>query len=408
MLAPSSAATVRPMISSPSVLVVTNGRARGVLAAVRALSRAGWLVGVGTPNGVGMVTSSRYCARRHLVPRPRGDGQAFVAGVQRAVAEGHYDLVYGGGDDWMAALSTYRDGISSSVAHPSPDVVTAALDKVELARRAREVGLAAPRTEGASDTALAGWSGPVVVKCRSHWRPGQMHLHRVEARRYPDAAAAAGRVRALADDGFEPVLQEGIDGELGALIGLFHNGRLLGRVQQHTSGLWPTPSGVSCRAETVPIDEDLAGRCNRLLADLGWSGLVELQFLRDRHGVQHLIDLNGRFYGSMALANAAGTNLADAWARHTLGWPLPHLADGRPGVRFLWTAGDLRRAYAERRGGLLADVGSTLRWLPGATTSVWDPTDVGPTLDLATARFRRQPKEPALAANMDDRSRSSS
>lgn len=381
--------------------MVTNGRARGVLAAVRSLSLAGWVVGVGTPNGVGMVTSSRSCTQRHAVPRPRGDGAAFVSGVQRAVAAGQYDLVFGGGDDWMAALSTYREAIPARVAHPAPGVVTASLDKVGLVHRAREVGLAAPRTQVASDTALAGWPGPVVVKCRSHWSPGQVHLHRVEARRYPDAATATGRVQALMAEGFEPVLQERIDGHLGALIGLFHQGRLRSRVQQETSGLWPTPSGVSCRARTVPVDEGLAARAERLLADLGWSGLVELQFLRDRDGVQHLIDLNGRFYGSMALANAAGTNLADAWARQALGLPLPGLDDARPGVRFLWTAGDLRRAYAERRGGLLADVASTLRWLPSATTSVWDPGDVRPTLDLVTARFRREPAELASTAYVD-------
>lgn len=388
--------------------MVTNGRARGVLAAVRALTSAGWTVGVGTPNGVGMVTSSRSCARRHLVPRPRGDGSAFVCGVQHAVADGGYDVVFGGGDDWVGALATYSDAIPSRVAHPATDVVAAGLDKLGLVRRAHAVGLPVPRTEPADDAALASWDGPVVVKCRSHWRPGQVHRYRVEARRYPDTATAADQVRALVDGGFEPVLQQEIDGQLGALIGLVHHGRLVARVQQETSGLWPTPSGVSCRARTVPVDEDLADRATRLLADLGWSGLVELQFLRDSTGVQHLIDLNGRFYGSMALANAAGTNLADAWARQALGWPLPDLDDGRPGVRFLWTAGDLRRAFTERRRGLLADVGSTLRWLPGATTSVWHRSDIGPTVNLLTARFRREPSEEFYEAYDGDRSRSSS
>jgi hypothetical protein len=128
-------------------------------------------------------------------------------------------------------------------------------------------------------------------------------------------------------------------------------------------------------------------------------GLVELQYLRDDDGRRWLIDLNGRFYGSMALANAAGANLADAWARSALGRPLPSLPDGRPGVRFLWTAGDLRRAVVERRGGLVADVVSTLRELPRSRTSVWDPSDVGPTLDLATSRLRQPaPAVPAAGA----------
>lgn len=336
-----------------------------------------------------MVTASRRCGARYLVPRPRGDGQAFVAGVRAAVTDGGYDVVFGGGDDWMAALAEYRDQIPARVVHPGIEAVTAALDKVELARRAAAAGLSAPMTRPATEAALAAWTGPVVVKCRSHWHPGQQHRYRVEARHYSAATAARERVRYVRAAGFDPVLQQPVQGRLGALIGLFHEGRLLGRVQQETSRLWPTPSGVSTRAQTVPVDEDLAARATALLTELGWSGLVELQFLWDHQGEPHLIDLNGRFYGSMALANAVGPNLADAWGRQALGEPLPALSDGRPGVRFLWTAGDLRRAFAERRGGLLADVTSTLRWLPGAATSVWDLSDAGPTAHLIASRFRR-------------------
>lgn len=373
--------------------MVTNSRARGSLAAVRALAAAGWTVGAGTPDGAGMVTASSSCHRSHIVPRPRGSGEGFVEGVRAAAVDGGYDVVFGGGDDWMAALATYRSSIPSCVAHPSAPVVMAGLDKVDLARRAAAAGLPAPRTVAASDAALAAWDGPVVVKCRAHWRPGRAHPHRVEARRFPSADAAAERVCLLQDGGFEPVLQQCVDGSLGALVGLFVDGRLVGRVQQQTSGLWPTPSGVSCRAETVRVDEGLAAAADALLRGLGWSGLVELQFLWDADGVPHLIDLNGRFYGSMALANAAGANLPDAWGRCVLGLALPELRDAPPGVRCLWTAGDVRRATVERRGGLLADLASTLRRLPGATTSVWDRRDPGPTWELVAERLHPRRRE---------------
>jgi predicted ATP-grasp superfamily ATP-dependent carboligase len=374
-------------------LIVTVGRARGALAAVRALSSAGWVVGVGTPDGKGMVTASRWCQYRHVVPRPRGRGEGFVEGIRRAVHEVGYDVLFGGADDWMAALATYRDRVPTRVAHPAADTVAAAVDKLELIRRALAAGLVTPRTEAATDEVLAGWAGPVVVKCRAHWHPGQRHEYRIEARRYPDVAAATDRVRLLRDLGFDPILQETVDGRLGALIGLFHEGRLVGRVQQETSRLWPTPSGVSARAETVPVDEDLSTRAAALLTDLGWSGLVELQFLTDARGVRHLIDMNGRFYGSMALAIAAGVNLPDAWARQVLGRPEPYPEDARTGVRFVWTAGDLRRASKERRGGLVRDVLSTLRWARTATDSVWDRRDLGPTRELIAARLRRTARE---------------
>jgi predicted ATP-grasp superfamily ATP-dependent carboligase len=381
-----------------SALVVTVSRARGALAAVRALGRAGWTVGVGTPEGGGMLAASRWCHASHVVPRPRGNSEAFVEGVRAAVAEGGYSVVFGGADDWVAALATHRDRVPARVAHPGASTVESALDKQDMVRRAAKVGFRVPETEVASPEVLAAWDGPLVVKCRSHWSPGQRHLYRIDSRRYPDARAAAARIRLIQDAGLEPLVQRPVDGHLGALIGLFDDGRLLGRVQQRTLRLWPTPSGVSSRAQTVPVDDELAGRAVTLLSDLGWSGLVELQFLTGTDGVPQLIDLNGRFYGSMALACAAGPNLPDAWGRQALGLPMPALEDGLPGVRYVWTAGDVRRAFVERQGGLMADVGATLRWVPGAVTSVWDRRDARPVWHLIASRFRPEvPRADATA-----------
>ena len=370
------------------MLIVSVGRARGALTAARALAARGWSVGVGTPDGGGMIGASKWISACHRVPRPRGNCEGFVEGVRGTVALGGYDLVVGGSDDWMAALATYADRIPAVVGHPDSSTVMTALDKIELAERAGRAGLSAPRTRVADEAAVASWTGPVVVKCRAHWQPGQLHKYRIESRVFDDIDEAIDRIRLIRDAGLEPILQQPVEGELTALIGLMHDGRLTGRVQQTASRLWPTPSGVSSRAVTVEVDEQLAARCERLLSELGWSGIVELQFLRDRAGELHLIDFNGRFYGSLALALAAGVDLPDAWARLCLGDDVPDLPDAPPGHRFSWVAGDVRRASVERRGGLIRDVASSLRWSRGAATCVWDAHDLGPIRYLTRQRLR--------------------
>ncbi|MBG6179569.1 hypothetical protein [Arthrobacter sp. CAN_A1] len=383
----------------PRALVISTSRDRGALAGVRSLHQSGWLVGVGTPDDDGgMLGASVSCSSRHVIPRPRQDGTAFIEGVRRAVALGSYDVVFGGGDDWMAALATYRQDIPTRVAHPPATVVDAALNKVDLSARAQHLGLTAPRTLPATEQAIAEWQGPVVVKCLSHWAHGQTRPHRIEAKLFPDVVSAGPQIDRVRKAGAEPILQERVKGHLGALIGVFHDGRLDGRVQQVTSRLWPTPNGVSTRAETVPVDEELAARAEALLRDLGWWGLVELQFLIDNDGVHHLIDLNGRFFGSMALTNASRPGLTDLWGRLVLGKSVERLPDAIPGMRYAWTAGDLRRASVERRGGRIADVVDTLRWAGQSRHSVWDVKDLGPTLHLASARLRRVDRKPAPAA----------
>ncbi|MGJ9426276.1 ATP-grasp domain-containing protein [Nesterenkonia halotolerans] len=368
-------------------LIVSTARDRGSLAAVRALHRAGWTVGVGTPDGGGMVTASKACARRHVVARPRGDSAAFVHDVQEAVRSGGYDIVFGAGDDWMAALAEFREQIPVPVAHPPSSAVRTALDKLELAQAAARARITTPRTVAATPEALRLWIGPVVVKCREHWSPGQTMPYRIEAQRFDGPRQALPQMERIHAAGARAVLQKPVEGSLTALVGLFHHGRLDGRVQQISSRVFPTPNGVSTRAHTVPVEDELAARAESLLSDIGWEGLVELQFLLAEDGTPHLIDLNGRFYGSMALADAARPGLAHTWALRTLGEPTETLQDAAVGHRYAWGAGDVRRAMVERRDSLTRDLGETVRWARGARHSVWDLSDLGPTRQLVLDRL---------------------
>lgn len=365
-------------------LIVGPDRDRGAQAAARALGRAGWAVGVGTPGGPGVLGAARAAAVRHEVPCPRGDGSGFIDGVRRAVAEGSYDIVFGAGDDRVAAVSAYRRHIPAEVAHPAPDVLAAALDQVGLAERASRAGLGVLRTLPGTDASLAAWEGPVVVGCRARWVPGWTRPRPLAAELFPDAASAAARVHRIRAAGAEPVLREPVRGRLGALVGVHHDGRLHGRVQLVTSRLLSPPDGVPVRARTVTVDEALAARAEALLRGLGWWGLVELELSTGEDGAPRLVGLGGRFSGAVALAEAARPGLADAWARLALGRPVPRLPDARTGVRCAWVAGDLRRAVAERRGGLVADVADTLGWSLGARHGAEDQRRPGPARDPDT------------------------
>lgn len=383
-----------------AVLVLAHVRDRAAVTVARALRRHGWRVGAGTPRvSAGFVGASRAVSATHVVPRARGTLEEFVHAVTGAVETGGYDLVVGAGDDWMAALSHVADRLPVPVAAPRPAVVERALDKLSLVEAAHAAGLAAPRTWiPAPDVDPGAVPLPVVVKSRTHWRPGLTRRHRVEVELCRDADALAGqlaRIRAHHDD---PVLQQPVEGRLGALVGVVHEGRLRGRVQQIAPRLWPTPHGASARAVTVPVDPELARRSEVLLRQIGWVGLVELQFLTGDDGRSWLIDFNGRPFGSVALAEGARPGLLDAWVRGALGRPVPDLADGQVGVRYQWLAGDLRRARIERRGGLARDVGESLRWAVGARHSLARIDDPGPVAHLLTARFRPDDPDPDVLA----------
>jgi predicted ATP-grasp superfamily ATP-dependent carboligase len=168
------------------------------------------------------------------------------------------------------------------------------------------------------------------------------------------------------------------------------DGGVVAQEQQVAERIWPSTAGVSVRARTVEVDAELAARVARLLAGLGWWGLVQLQFLEPPGEAPRLIDFNPRFYGSFALAQASGPDFAGLWATLATGGDVPRGAVGAPGLRYHWLTGDLRRAVSDRDGGLVTDLTRSLLWGPGAVRGVWWARDPRPALEsVGTALTRR-------------------
>ena len=328
------------------------------------------------------MSRSRYVQRWYPVPFPGSVGAAFEGSLRAAVDDHAADVVVAAGDDWMLALAAAAPTLPSRVAHAPLSTLLRAVDKRSLTDAALAAGLAAPRTVSATAAGVASWEGPAVVKPRLHWSPGRPAGARVEARRASSPDELGLAVDAVRQAGGEAVLQEPVEGELMALAGVFVSGRLVGRVQQRAVRVHPA-MGISSRAETTAVDEALAEGVCRMLSGLDWSGLAQVQFLRGVDGVAKVIDLNGRFYGSMALAVAAGVNLPDLLARATMGDALGVVADALPGRRYVRVEGEMPRLLAQRS---LREVGATLRFAVGATQAVWDGRDPMPVLGQVSGR----------------------
>lgn len=367
------------------ILVLGSDRSRGALAGIRALGSRGWDVGVGSPTPGGPGRRSRFARRWHEVPLPGTDDNAFAKALGAAIEAADYDVVVAGGDDWLLALAACAPSLASTVAHPPLTTVLRAIDKLSLAEAATAAGLATPLTAPGSRDGMANWRGPAVVKPRLHWQPGRPPLPRVEAT-IATGADIARAVRAIEAVGGEPVLQEPIVGRLEALAGVFIGGEFRARVQQVAHRVHPA-MGISSRASTVAVDESLADGVARLLRSLGWFGLAQIQFLRGADGIPRVIDLNGRFYGSMALATSAGVNLPDVLGRAALGLPTDRASDARPGVRYVRLEGEARRVLEARS---LREAAGTLGFSLGATQALWSRRDPMPVVGALSERIRRR------------------
>ncbi len=366
-------------MTQPRALVLDSGRTRGALAAVRALGQAGWSVGVAS-TAPAPALLSRHTSFRHPIAPPEVDPDRFLECVRAAVASRGYEVVLPSADTEMVTLSERREEVDAVVPYPSHDAVMRALDKLELHRAAKAVGLPSPPTEESSARELAKWEMPLIVKPRLHStsdsNPERSRLKTHRAQDVSDVSSAAATIRSA--DGV-PVLQELTEGRLMAVaVVADRGGRLVTAVQQVASEVFPPRIGISARAQTVPLDPELESGIARLLRELDWFGLAQLQFMNPEQ--PKLIDFNGRLFGSLGLAVAAGANLPAIWAALATERPLPVDRQAELGRRYQWLEGDVRRALQVRDGGLVADLVATARYSFGSTGGVWRLEDPAPAL----------------------------
>jgi len=366
-------------------LVIDDGETAAALAGCRALAVDGWAVGLGAPRRATLTRSSRHVRDFHIVRSPEDDVEGFIADVGAALKSGGHEVVFGSADAHVLALSERRDQVPATVPYADHDTVLRSFDKYELVKAAERAGLAVPRTEVATAETLSSFTFPAVVKSRLQWALSSEResawLHTAVAE---DAQQAEALVAAMKEGGGDPVLQEKVSGQLMAFnVVVDRDHRVRARVQQRSSRIYPPMVGSSARAVTVPIEQDLAEGIDALMQDLGWFGMAQLQFLRSSEAdAPRLIDLNGRFYGSLPLAAAAGCNLAAMWAALATDREIQRPGPARVGARFQTLDSDVRRAVEERNGGLLGDLWSSIAFAPRAVHSTWNSGDPLPAIRL--------------------------
>jgi predicted ATP-grasp superfamily ATP-dependent carboligase len=363
-------------------LIVDQSRDRASLAAARMLHADGWEVGTGAAKP-STVSKSALTVRHHHVEEAETDEDRFIADIAEAVRVGGYEVVFCAYDVGLLVLSRRRGEIAPAIVpYAAHEIVERSFDKLAFTNAAQAVGLAVPRTEQASDDALAQWSGPVVVKARIHAPT------RYETRRFAGAEEAAPFVAELRAEGAQPLLQECITGQLGAVVVVVdRQGEVVAEVQQRCDRYWPADAGVTARARTIAPDADLSAGVGELVRRLEWFGLTEVEYLLDDRGVPRFTDFNGRFYGGIALAGRAGVNVAAAWARLATGRPVAPLPPQRVGVRFQWLNRDLA---ASRHADGLRGVAEALALAPRSAHSMVARGDLKPLLRVYVPELARR------------------
>lgn len=311
-------------------------------AAVRSLGRRGIGVVVAedhrSPAG-----RSKYCDRRVEVPSPAEDlagyGDALLALAKRPETLTVVPLR----EADVYTLSTRHREFAPHIATPWPEreTIEVAQDRHRLFETARAAGVSVPRTAHLEE--WDEWSEPSVVKPRYSVLQTGGRLVRPSVRLRsggkegePDHETLRGAMH------HTPLVQEYVPGteELG-FFALFEHGTPLATFQHRRLRSYHYTGGASVYREAID-DPGLKAAGLAVLDALDWHGPAMVEFKRDaRDGSLVLMEVNPRFWGSLALAIHAGVDFPYHYYRLAMGDPIEEPPDYEVGVASHVVRGEL-------------------------------------------------------------------
>jgi predicted ATP-grasp superfamily ATP-dependent carboligase len=329
-------------------VLVTDGENRAALAVTRSLGRAGHHVIVADRRANPLAAASRFSSSATLYPDPATDEAGFVDAVAQIVSAQSIDMLLPVADITTLAIAEHRHRFPPACLIPIPaaGVVAQAADKAHVLRTAEALGVPVPKTiyVGAAHLArdvLDGLVFPIVVKpCRSRARTptGWVSSSVTYA---GDAQSLLSRLQALPAEVFPVLLQERIAGDGLGVFMCCRNGEVLAEFSHKRLREKPPSGGVSVLCESIAMQPELRRSARMLLEALEWQGVAMVEFKSDpRDNVAKLMEINGRFWGSLQLAIDAGVDFPLILLESmTTGVAAPMPAY-RSGVRSRWLWGD--------------------------------------------------------------------
>lgn len=339
-------------------VLVTDGNERAALAITRALGREGIKVIVGAETQQSLAGASRYCSERVAYPSPYQHPRRFVDALLDVVRDQRVDALFPVSDIAMHVLGPEKARFAGHTHVPTPGAETfsAISDKYRLMQQAVTQGVSIPETifvpDGQLETIIDSVREfPVVVK------PGCSLVKEGEQWKKTSVCYAESRealIRLYNDTPYlrnPSLIQQRVIGEGQGLFVLMNEGVPLGMFAHRRLRERPPSGGVSVLRESIALPKAMVDATLKLLQPVKWHGVAMVEFKVDAvSGTPLLMEVNGRFWGSLQLAVDAGVNFPLRLLNMALG-KIDVLPENgyRIGVKSRWLLGDVDQLIMRMR-----------------------------------------------------------
>lgn len=327
-----------------------DGEQRSSLAVVRSLGSRGIEVDVASASEESLAAMSRFASARIVTPSPTLHPQRFQAWFRDVAKQSAYEMLLPMTDASVNLVTQAigEDRTDARIPLPSHRVCMTIQDKGTVMSIAHTVGVPIPSTwqptsEPELTELLAELTFPVVLKPRFSARlVGDQWIRGPVSYAHNAIELRAAFAQSL-QHGFAPLIQEMIYGEGRGVFLFVWNGELKAAFCHRRMREKPPWGGVSVLRDSVPYDAQLVNVSFRLLQALSWDrGAAMVEYKRDsRDGRLKLMEINGRFWGSLQLAVDAGMDIPMMAYEAVRGEKVPVRTDYRVGVVSRWFLGDL-------------------------------------------------------------------
>lgn len=334
------------------------------------------LVGIDTPIGLAIIRElgSRGVAVHGLARNPRALGiysrylrrayvrepgrEALIEQVVSIAAVAGCDRVMAVSEEDIVTLNAARPRLMRlKLLIPEGRQMELALDKSRTAEIARSVGIDVPQTWSLRDLAeldrlTCEFRYPLILK----WKNPLAAARRLEGTAIPFERARYCRTEtelrqalvALEPLDEFPLIQEYCSGHgLGQFLFMIDGAPLL-RFQHRRIHEWPPEGGFSTVCEAIPRNRhvQLMERSSALLRAMDWRGAAMVEYRYDpRSRRACLMEVNGRFWGSLPLAYHCGAPFAWLTYRVLGDGERPALDEPRSGLRARYMIPETRRLW---------------------------------------------------------------
>lgn len=300
-------------------IMLLDGYSYRTLACVRSFGKRGINFVVGGESRYDISLFSKYCKEKFIYTDPGVNISDFISDINYNIRNFKINIVLPTSEKAILAFDRNREKINGDLLIPKTEEIKMLFSKSNTLNIAKKLGVLTPKTFFLNDEninkIIKKIDFPAVIKAECSENVMGNKIVKGGNTSY------VYNGRDLLDEYYKRsrrtpnlIVQEFIDGFGIGVSGIFKNGKAIALFGHRRIREKNPLGGPSALAESISIDKNLLESTKKIIGKIGYTGPAMVEYKVDRNtNTPYLMEINGRFWGSILLPLAAGIDLPYIW-----------------------------------------------------------------------------------------------